>query len=154
MSQDLTANDVLRGTCRFLLRAGISAVAEMPLANGRRVDLLGIDTAGRLTIVEIKISLADLRGDQKWPEYLAYCDQFFWAVPVGLPLADLHTAAFRPDTTGLIVADRFDAEQLRPAALRPLNAARRRTITAALAHRAAQRWHSLIDPEGARPGTD
>ncbi|WP_353216295.1 MmcB family DNA repair protein [Sandarakinorhabdus sp.] len=154
MFHDSTALDVLRGTCRLLRRAGISAVAEVSLANSRRVDLLGIDTAGRLTIVEIKISLADLRGDHKWPEYLDYCDQFFWAVPASLPLADLHTPSFRPDVTGLIVADRFDAEQLRPAALRPLNSARRRAITTALAHRAALRWHNLVDPDAAYLGQE
>jgi hypothetical protein len=36
---------------------------------------------GLLTIVEIKVSRADLLGDHKWPDYLDYCDRFFWAVP-------------------------------------------------------------------------
>lgn len=147
MWHDLSATDVLRGTCRWLLRAGISPLAEVPLAGGRRADIVGIDAAGQLTIVEIKISLADLRGDRKWPDYLDHCDCFYWAVPAGLPLADLDTPAFRPDITGLIVADRYDAEQLRPAPCRPLNAARRRAITVALARRAADRWLGLIDPE-------
>lgn len=149
MGLGLSAPDVLRGTCRWLQRAGISPLAEVPLANGRRADILGIDAAGQLTIVEIKVSLADLRGDRKWPEYLDYCDCFFWAVPAGLPLADLDMPAFRPETTGLIVADRYDAEQLRPALCRPLNAARRRAITVALARRAANRWLGVVDPENA-----
>ena len=80
--------EVLRGTCRWLVRAGIAPLAEVPLGNGRRADILGLDSAGRLTLVEIKVSLADLRGDRKWPDYLAHCDRFFWAVPPGLPRAD------------------------------------------------------------------
>ncbi|MFZ4381553.1 MAG: MmcB family DNA repair protein [Sandarakinorhabdus sp.] len=154
MGHDFTASDVLRGTCRWLLRAGISPLAEVPLAGGRRADILGIDAAGQLIIVEIKVSLADLRGDRKWPDYLDHCDRFYWAVPAGMPHDDLHTPAFRPDITGLIVADRYDAEQLRAATLRPLNAARRRAITVALARRAANRWLGLVDPESALLGYD
>jgi hypothetical protein len=154
MADPPLAADVLRGTCRWLLRAGISPIAELPLANGRRVDIIGIGDRGQITIVEIKISLADLRGDGKWTSYLDYCDQFYWAVPPSLPLADLHTPAFRPDETGLIIADRYDAELLRPAAPRTLNAARRKTLTLAIARRAATRWLSLVDPEIATLGLD
>ena len=154
MAHDLTATDVLRGTCRWLLRAGVSPLAEVPLAGGRRADILGVDAAGRLTLVEIKISLSDLRGDRKWPDYLDHCDRFFWAVPAGLPIADLHTPAFRPDATGLIIADRYDAEAVRDAPWKPLGAARRKAITLNIARRAANRWLGQIDPESALIGMD
>ncbi|WP_303794217.1 MmcB family DNA repair protein [Sandarakinorhabdus limnophila] len=154
MAHDLSATDVLRGTCRWLLRAGVNPLAEVPLSGGRRADILGVDAAGRLTLVEIKISLADLRGDRKWPDYLDHCDRFFWAVPAGLPTGDLNTPAFRPEQTGLIVADRFDAEAVREAPWRPLNPARRKAITLALARRAAHRWLGLVDPESALLGYD
>jgi hypothetical protein len=150
----LAAGDVLRGTCRWLLRAGVSPLAEVPLAGGRRADILGLDAAGRLTLVEIKVSLADLRGDRKWPDYLDHCDRFFWAVPPGLPIDDLHTDAFRPQETGLLVADRFDAEAMREAPWRPLNPARRKAVTLNLARRAAHRWLGLVDPESALLGYD
>ena len=138
---------MLRGTCRWLLRAGVSPLAEVPLAGGRRADILGVDAAGRLTLVEIKVSLADLRGDRKWPDYLDHCDRFFWALPAGLPADELFTPAFRPAETGLLIADRFDAEAVREAPWRPLNAARRKAITLNLARRAAHRWLGLVDPE-------
>lgn len=154
MAHDLKAADVLRGTCRWLLRAGVSPLAEVPLSGGRRVDILGVDAAGRLTIVEIKISLADLRGDRKWHEYLDHCDRFFWAVPAGLPTDDLHTPAFRPEETGLIIADRYDAEAVREAPWRPLATARRKALTLNLARRAAHRWLGQIDPESALLGID
>lgn len=143
------ARDVLRGTCRWLLRAGVSPLAEVPLSDGRRADILGIDAAGRLTCVEIKVSRADLRGDRKWTDYLAHCDRFFWAVPPGLPLDDLAMPAFRPEDTGVIVADRFDADLVRDAPWRALHAARRRAVTILLARRAAQRWLAQADPESA-----
>lgn len=154
MGHDLSASDVLRGTCRWLLRAGVAPLAEVPLAGGRRADILGVDGAGRLTLVEIKVSLSDLRGDRKWPDYLEHCDRFFWAVPAGLPTTDLETPAFRPEDTGLIIADRFDAEAVRPAPWRPLNAARRKATTLNLARRAAHRWLGLIDPEAGLLGLD
>lgn len=148
LSAPLVAGDVLRGVCRLLVRAGVAPLAEVPLGCGRRADILGIDAQGRLTMVEIKVSLADLRGDRKWPEYLAYCDRFFWAVPAGFPLGLFDTDAFLPARTGLLVADRYDAEELRGAPWVPLNAARRKHETLRFARRAAIRVMGVIDPGG------
>jgi hypothetical protein len=151
-AETLIAADVVRGTCRWLARAGVAAIAEVPLGNRRRADLLGLDAAGRLTLVEIKVSLADLRGDRKWPEYLDYCDRFFWAVPVGLPLNLFDTPDFAPDRTGLIIADRYDAELLRDAPFVALNAARRKAETLRLARRAAARLMTTLDPDNGFAG--
>ncbi len=150
----MVAGDVLRGVCRLLVRAGIAPLAEVPLGSGRRADLIGIDGQGRLTLVEIKVSLADLRGDRKWPEYFDYCDRFFWAVPVDFPRALFDDPALAPDRTGLIVADRFDAEELRAAPWHGLNAARRRVETLRFARCAARRLMQGLDPEGALPLPD
>src|SRR5690606_20918943 len=65
---------VARGICRLLARNGTWALAEMPLRNGRRADLMGIDAKGHVVIVEIKTARADLLGDGKWPDYLEFCD--------------------------------------------------------------------------------
>ena len=145
----LTAMDVVRGVSRLLLRAGTAPLAEVSLGCGRRADILGIDAAGRLTIVEVKVSLADLRGDRKWPDYLDYCDRFFWAVPAGFDLAPFAAADLAPDRTGLIVADRFDAEEIRAAPWTPLAPARRKAETLAFARRAAMRVLAIRDPEAA-----
>jgi hypothetical protein len=40
---------------------------------------------GEMLGVEIKVALADLRGDNKWPEYLEYCDLFYFAIPPDFP---------------------------------------------------------------------
>lgn len=149
VAERLVAADVLRGTCRLLVRAGVAPLAEVSLGNGRRADIMGLDAQGRLTIVEIKVSLADLRCDRKWPEYLDYCDRFFWAVPCGFPLGLFDTADFMPARCGLIVADRFDAEIVREAVPVPLNAARRRVETVRLARRAAMRVVAASDPDAA-----
>jgi hypothetical protein len=143
----IVAGDVVRGVSRLLVRAGVAPLAEVPLGGGRRADIMGLDDKGRLTIVEVKVSLADLRGDRKWPEYLDYCDRFYWAVPMGFPLGLFDTEAFAPDRTGLLVADRFDAEELRPAPWAPLNAARRKAETLRFARRAAGRVAGLLDPD-------
>jgi hypothetical protein len=142
----LIARDVARGVSRLLFRHDRFAMCEVPLANGRRADLLAIDAKGGMTIVEIKVSRADLRGDMKWPDYLDYCDRFYWAVPVGFDLGPFEEEGLRPDLAGLIVADRYDAAIVREAALRPLASARRRAETLRFARRAARRLLGDVEP--------
>src|SRR5215469_3111436 len=67
--QSSTALAVARGTTRLLHSLGFSMVSELPLASGRRADLVALGTDGELWIVEIKSSIADLRADQKWLDY-------------------------------------------------------------------------------------
>jgi len=147
----LCATDVCRGVSRLLFRSGVTPLAEVPLGNGRRADLLGLDLQGRITLVEVKVSMADLRGDLKWLDYLDFCDRFFWAVPAGFPLGPFEEPWFRPDRCGLIVADRWDAAELRPAPWVPLAPARRKAETLRFARRAAQRVLVAGDPGVAAP---
>ncbi|WP_267394868.1 MULTISPECIES: MmcB family DNA repair protein [unclassified Sphingomonas] len=143
----LCAADVARGVTRMLLRHDITAIAEVPLDGGRRADLMALDARGQLVIVEIKVSRADLLGDGKWPDYLAHCDRYFWAVPAGFDTAPLDGAAFLPERTGVIVADRYDAAILREAHTVPLAAHVRKRCTLAFARRAARRVVGLTDPD-------
>lgn len=119
----------------------------MPLRNGRRADLMGIDPKGRIVIVEIKVSRGDLLGDGKWPDYLDYCDRFYWGIPPGLDRSPLDGADFLPDCCGVIVADGYDAEILRPAPSQPLAAARRKVEVERLARTALRRQLTGIDPD-------
>jgi len=139
------AADVARGVSRLLFRADCMALCEVPLGNGRRADLMAIDAKGCLTIVEIKVSRADLLGDAKWPDYLDYCDRFYWAVPAGFDCSPFEREALRPDIAGLIVADRYDAVIVREAASRPLAGARRKAETLRFARRAARRTMAALD---------
>ena len=146
MMRPLLARDVARGVARLLFRQDRIAICEVPLGNGRRADLLALDAKGCVTIIEIKVSRADLRGDLKWPDYLDYCDRYAWAVPAGFDLAPFDEPWFRPEVSGLIVADRYDAVELREPAVRPLPAARRKTETLRFARLAARRLLGGIDP--------
>lgn len=145
-SPSLRAADVARGVGRLFARNGIWCMPEVPIRNGRRADLMGIDAKGLVVVVEIKVSRADLIGDGKWTEYLDYCDRFFWALPPGLDRGLLEGEAFRPAASGVIVADGFDAEIVRPAALAPLAAARRKVEVERLARLAMRRHTALRDP--------
>ncbi len=139
-----TAADVVRGTARLLLSQDCVTVPEVALGNHRRVDLMGLCAKGLVTIVEVKVSRADLLGDTKWTEYLDYCDRFFWAVPPAL--ASLLDRPERlPGRAGLIVADRYDAVIVREATLIPLAPARRRSETLRFARRAARRMLGDLD---------
>jgi len=139
------AIEVARGVTRLFCRHDLFAMCEVPLANGRRADLMAIGPKGELTIVEIKVSRADLLGDQKWVDYLDYCDRFFWAVPQHLA-ALLDDARFLPGEAGLLVADRYDAAVIREPSTRLLAPARRKAETLRFARRAARRLSAQIDP--------
>src|SRR6266511_3350382 len=76
-----------------------SVMSELPLASGRRADLVALDTGGEVWIVEIKSSIADFRADQKWIEYRLHCDRLFFATTLDVPCE-----IFPPDV-GLIVVD-------------------------------------------------
>jgi hypothetical protein len=114
---------------------------------------MGIDPKGRIVIVEIKVSRADLLGDAKWPDYLEYCDRFYWALPPALDRACLDDDAFLPDSCGVIVGDAYDAEILRPAPLQPLAAARRKVEVERLARASLRRLVNIADPDIRLRGT-
>ena len=141
LRQSPTALKVQRGVMR-LLRAtfDFSCFAEVPLANGRRADVLGIGPKGEVWIVEIKSSLIDYRVDAKWPNYKDFCDRFFFAKP-----PELDPDIF-PADEGLMVGDGHDAAILRMGAEQPLPAARRKAMLLKLARLGADRVHVLMDP--------
>ena len=136
-----SAAEICRGTMRSMLALDWTALPEVPLANGRRADLVALDRAGLIVIVEIKSSRADFLADRKWPDYRAFCDHFYFAVGLGFPL-DLV-----PESEGLIIADRFGAEIARPAPARLLGGARRKAMLIRFARTAALRLQSLCDPD-------
>ena len=141
------AADVARGIARLFARNDIWCLSEVALKNGRRADLMGIDAKGLVVIVEIKVARGDLLGDTKWPDYLDYCDRFFWGVPPGLDRSPLESEGYQPDETGVIVADGYDAEIVRQAALTRLAPARRKAQVERLARLAMRRHTALIDPQ-------
>ena len=146
-SNPTTAAEVARGINRLFARNSIWCLTEMPLRNNRRADLMGIDAKGQIIIVEIKVARGDLLGDHKWPDYLDFCDRFYWGLPPSLDRSPLETEAFRPEDCGVIVADSYDAEIIRPAPLAPLAAARRKVEVERLARAAMRRMAGLIDTE-------
>jgi len=148
------ASDVVRGICRLFARNDIWCLSEMPLRSGRRADLMGIDARGAIVIVEVKVSRADLLGDAKWTDYLEYCDRFYWGLAPGLDRACLETEAFLPDCCGVIVADGYDAEILRPAPTRKLAPARRKVETERLARASLRRLVTGADPHTVQWGQD
>lgn len=134
---EITAR-LARGVTRLLVEHNIMPVLEMPLANGRRADLCGLSPRGEIWIVETKSCIADFAVDQKWPDYLEYCDLFFFAVTESFPLQHI------PEAAGLIVADAFGGAILRMPAAAHLAPARRKMMTLSLARLAAARLSALL----------
>ena len=140
--QSSTALAVARGTTRLLHSLGFAVVNELPLASGRRADLVALAGDGEVWIVEIKSSIADLRADQKWIDYRLHCDRLFFATTLDVPCE-----IFPPDT-GLIVADAFGASVRCEAPKHRLHAATRKSMMLAFARAAALRLSALADPDG------
>jgi hypothetical protein len=138
--QSATAAGVQRGLCRLLKAHGFAVLTEFTLANGRRADVAALKADGTFWIVEIKSSAEDFYVDEKWPEYRDYCDALYFGAPPAMDLTIL------PLDAGLIAADAYGAEILRPAPVHPLAGARRKALTVAFARVAAQRLHGLWDP--------
>ena len=131
---------VTRGVCRWLGDLGYAALTEFKLGNGRRADVAGLSPDGRIVMVEVKSTVQDFRADDKWLDYVPYCDGFSFAVPDHFPLKVL------PDTCGILVADRHGATVVRPAVLHRLHPGRRKALTLRFAHTAGQRLTTMIDP--------
>lgn len=128
---------------------GYAALREVPLSNGRRADLVGLGKTGHVIIVEVKSCAADFRADSKWHEYLPFSDEFFFAVDGNFPIDILSESACFPEITGIMIADKFGGEVIRPASARKLSAARRKSVHLKVARAGAARLsRPLIAEQG------
>lgn len=145
--QSPTALAVARGSSRLLRSLGFTVIPEVPLASGRRADLVALSASGDVWIVEIKSSVTDYRVDCKWPDYRWHCDRLLFATASHVPL-DIF-----PDDCGLILADGYGGEIIRDAPEHRLAAATRRSVLLRYARVAASRLQTLADP-GAPAGIE
>lgn len=137
-----TAADVARGVFRLLIQEGFSPILEFTLANGRRLDVAALGPDGTVVGVEIKVATADLKADMKWPDYLEFCEMFYFAIPPDFP------DELVPPGTGLIVADRYGGAIVRPSPVTQLHASRRKAVTLSFAKVAAERLARVIEVAG------
>jgi hypothetical protein len=135
----VTAGDVAKGVSRLLIQEGFSPILEFTLANGRRLDVAALAGDGRILGVEIKVAIPDLKGDSKWPEYLDFCELFYFAIPPDFP------DEFVPRDTGLIVADRYGGAIVRPSPAWQIHPSRRKALTLRFAKVAAERLAAVIE---------
>ena len=135
----ITAADVARGVSRALIQEGFSPILEFTLANGRRLDVAALGVDGTVAGVEIKVAIPDLRCDAKWPEYLDFCELFYFAIPPDFP------DELVPPGTGLIVADRYGGAIVRPSPIAQLHSSRRKAVTLRFAKVAAERLALSLD---------
>jgi hypothetical protein len=138
---DGAALRIARGVGRYFRLLGHATLVELPLADGRRCDVIALAPQGDIAIVEIKSCVADFRTDSKWPDYRQWCDRFYFAVDADFPQALI------PADCGLVCADRFDAEVLREAPEHRLVGARRKAVTLRFARAAALRLQLVLDPD-------
>lgn len=134
------ADGITRGVVRLMNDMGFAPLTEFKLTNKRRVDIAALNREGQFVVIEVKSSVADFRADNKWHEYLDFCDYFYFAIDTDFP-RDLI-----PDDCGLIIADSHEAAIIRPAEQITMNGNRRRTQTLRFARTGAQRLSGRGDP--------
>jgi hypothetical protein len=133
LSRPEITSAVTRGAARLFVALGYAPLLEVGLPNGRRADIMAVGPRGQIALAEVKSGVEDFRADQKWGDYLPFCDAFYFAVAPEFPRHVL------PEEPGLIVADAFDGAVLREAPLAALAGARRKALTVAFARLAAGR---------------
>lgn len=129
---------VARGAGLHFQAHNYAWVPEFTVKTGRRIDLMGLSPKGQFWAVEVKSSLEDFRVDDKWPEYLAFCDQFSFAVAPDFPVEVL------PDDVGIIITDGFEHFQKRkPKATGALSGAGRKSLLIQFARASAHKGQHL-----------
>lgn len=131
------AQQICAGTLRCFAERDFFGASEVTLANRRRADILTVGPKGEIAIAEIKSSMEDFRSDTKWHEYIPYCDKYYFAVSQTFPIEIL------PEYTGLIIADAFGGDIVRPAEEHRLPAARRKALTLKVARLASMRLNAI-----------
>ena len=142
--QSARALAIRRGVCRRLRAEGLALIPEVTLRSGRRADLVALSGDGMITIIEIKSSIEDFRADAKWHDYCWHSDHFYFATGPHVP------AEIFPQEAGLIVADPYGAEIIRPSGCAKLAPATRKEMLIRIARAGAMRLHDLEDPDAER----
>lgn len=138
MNRPLITLKVARGAGLHLHAHDYAWIPEFTVKTGRRIDLMGLSPKGQFWAVEVKSSLEDFRVDDKWPEYLAFCDQFSFAVSPDFPVDVL------PADVGIIITDGFEHFQKRkPQNLKALSGAGRKSLLIQFARASANKGHGL-----------
>ena len=124
---------VQRGVGRLFRMRGFAIVTELPLATGRRADIVALGPSGEFFIVEIKSSIEDFRVDRKWPEYRLHSDRFFFATHPEVP------AEIFPEECGFILSDGYGAKIMREAPEHRMLPATRKALMLRIARAGAAR---------------
>ena len=114
---------------------GHSVLTEFTLKTGRRVDVICLDKNQHITVIEIKSSKEDFLSDQKWPEYLEWAHQFYFAVWEDFDLGLLNDT----QPCGILISDGYQCHLTRQAEEMSLAPARRHSLIQRLARTAMDR---------------
>ena len=140
----LRANRIVRAAMRHCALAGWAPVAQMPLPDSHRPDIIALTDDGSFVAIEVKSSPEDYLSDEKWQVYRDWCDQLYFAVDLDFPREIL------PGDVGILVTDRLEVEVVREAPYMRLSPPRRRALLHRFAVLAAGRLAALQDPDAAR----
>ena len=128
-----------QGVLRHCADMNWAPLTEVTFKNGRRADVLALDKDGKFHLFEVKSSREDFQVDQKWQDYLEFCDTFSFAVAPDFP-KDLI-----PEDVGLLICDAYGWHTVRAPYVDPLHASRRKAMTLMFARLAGFRTQRLLE---------
>lgn len=83
-----TSGDLVRALHSRHSQMGDVCLTEVSLgSSGKRADFYALRASwsnSLPTCYEIKVTKQDFKRDTKWPNYLPYCERFYFACPTGL----------------------------------------------------------------------
>ncbi len=75
----LLADTITTAVASFFLELGDAFLFKFTLEIGRHVDLISLSCSRHVSIIKVKTSPSEFSSDKKWPEYLDWLDQFYFA---------------------------------------------------------------------------
>lgn len=78
----LTADQIKQAVARYWTEKNFAVHFEMGVCSygTLRADVVALNMAARLVIIEVKSSVSDFRTDKKWQGYAQFCNQFYFAM--------------------------------------------------------------------------
>ncbi|QCJ45508.1 MmcB family DNA repair protein (plasmid) [Bacillus sp. S3] len=88
---------------KWLYHKGYTCSAEFSLNSGKRVDVIGYNESGHIIVIEVKASRNDYVSDNKWTEYLNYCDEFYFLLDHSYWYKDKDVGLLKSHGKGLVI---------------------------------------------------
>jgi hypothetical protein len=113
----MNAEHLKRGAALYFANKCYAVASEVGLNKhgGLRADLLAVNMAADIVVVEVKSSVADFRQDRKWWNYIDYGNRLYFCIS---PAVYEKIFDLIPKGIGILVVDEFGTAKVKQPAQR------------------------------------